>query len=829
MPLRAIHPLAWMLCFALACAGDQGTSKLQSNDPPDKSDPPSANGAVAELREQLQSDDAVTRSAAAGRLIQMQTAEALQAIEEVLLSGKEAPVVDLLKVIGLSKDLRLLPMVVHRLKGTTDAIVAATLACLEAFDHERVADEAIGALERKDLGVPEISRLAEALGRTRQRKAVPALVDLFEIPEPAIHDKVVSSLYLVTGHRFRSAEEWKGWWTANQERSREEWQEEALRALQGDPTSDVGAELARTKIEFLALKLSLVPEGKPEDRTAIVLEALAYARAPQVRVFGATEAAKLPAAERGKALAPLLVLAKQDSADEVREASFEAVGAICWEPGSVSQAQRDAAPVLGAGATQDPVARVRVAAIHGLARLHASLAVDRIRLSLADPDVSVKVAAVESLGRMESPVAVTELINLLPKAESPDLRKAIVDAMGESGAASTVPLLTGLLREAAGDDARPLRWSIANALAKIKSKDGLRPLGQLAEDHFLDVRVKAIQGLGAAGGAEEVSLLTAVLKTTARDPKERSAAALALGQIGDEAAIPDLLAALAGDEAVSGDAWKAILSIVGKDPARAVAVSRKLVEAKQWARAAELLDPAAKDGEFAKTSPAGAAEACDLLGQALLGQGNRAEALPYLKDAAERSAAPAEAKLRYVRALKELKRHDDALALVDQMVHAEPAGTEFYWALRVQKVDLLRDEKKLPQAIAEAERVLAENGLPAAAREEVTKLRDLAKKGTEAAQHEESAMRGMVARLLEDLESKSEARRASGIDGLKRLGRKAVPALLGMVLGEDASRWESASQALAAITGIPGSLDAHAPEADRQKAAETWRTWYERK
>lgn len=819
--------VASTLLACSACTADTGGTKLQAQDTPGDH-PPSANGTVAELREQLDSDDAVIRSAAAGRLIEMRTVQARQAIEEVLLRGKEPAILDLLKVIGATKDVRLLPMVVQRLRGTTDGIVDATFACLECFDREKVADVVIESLGRPDLGVPETARLAEALGRTRHRKSVEHLVKLLEIKEPVVLGSVNAALFMVTGHSFPDAAAWNAWWTVAQTRTREEWQEEALRETQADPASDVGAELARTKIELLTLRLAQVPVDQPEARLALVQEAMGYELAPAVRAFGAAEAAKLPEAQRAKALTPLLAIAAQDPDPEARSAALEAVGDVAAQ--AAPQAQMEAAAVLGAAATGGPSSRVRVAGIRGLARLPAELAVERIRPALEDADRTVRAAAVESLGKLPSPKGVAELIRFLPKTnDDPELRKAVVDAMGGSGASEAVPLLVGLLREATAPEARPLRWSIANALAKIRSVEGLDALRQLADDPFLDVRVKAIQGLGASGGQDEAAFLSGVLTEAKRDAKERSAAALALGQIADPASISGLLAALPGDPAVAVDAWKGVLLIVGADRARAVDVGARLVEAQDWARAVEVLDPAAHDAAFEKDSPDQAARARDLLGIALLGAGRRAEALPFLKEGAEKADAPPEAKLRYLQALSELERHAEALALVEAMISQEAAGTAFNWSLRLRRVLLLHAAKQFTKGADAADRLIAEAGVPKDVGDEAARLRDLCREGLEASARVESVPQWKVKELLLRLSSEDASVRAETLAEFAGMGRKAVHALLILAGGTDARLWEPASKVLGALTQIVRPLDASSTEEERTKAVADWRQWYDRK
>lgn len=826
MPFPLRSACAAVLLTALlapsSCEADTGGLRFQAQDIPGDQ-PPSAQGTVAELRAQLDSDDPVIRSAAAGRLIGIGTVEASQAIEEVLLRGKEPAVVDLLKVIGASRDPRLLPMVVMRLRGTTDGIVEATFACLECFDRERVADAILPVLASADLGVAEVARLVEALGRTRHRKAVPKLIELFPLADPLVHDRVVAALFLVTGHRFPDAPAWKAWWERAQGRSREEWQEEALHATQGDPDSDVGVELARTKIELLTLRLSQVAD-QPEARLALVREALTYKHAPQVRAFGAVEALKLDPAGRAKALPWLFVLA-QDPSEEARAAALEAIGEIAGAEGVAPQVRREATDVLGPAAASGPTARVRIAAIRGLAKLPPELAVERVRPPLEDVDRAVRLAAIETLGRMASPEAVRELIGLLPRTNhDPDLRKAVVDAMGESGAPETVSHLTSLLPEARAEDARPLRWAIANSLSKIKSPDGLVALRELARDKFLDVRVKAIQGLGETGGEAEVPFLAGVLKSG--DPKERSAAAIALGRTGQMTAVTSLLGALAGDPLVAADAWKGVLLVVGGDRARAIEVARRLMDAQDWSRAVELLGPVVEDSAFAESSPVLAREARDRQGISLLGVGRHADALPFLKESAEESNSPLESKLRYAGALSALQRHAEALALVDRWQAEEPPGSARSWELKLARVGLLRASKDLVKGAAEAEKLAKEPGVPEAVREKALELLKLCQEGIAAAAREESVPLWKVSKLLREMKGE---RRVEALAELKQLGRKAVLPLVKLAGGTDPSLWMPASQALSVITGISHPLDEGSTEEDRGRAIDAWRAWYDRK
>ena len=189
---------------------------------------------------------------------------------------------------------------------------------------------------------------------------------------------------------------------------------------------------------------------------------------------------------------------------------------------------------------QSPSPEVRREAVGTLARIGESVETDDILAMLKnDPDVSVRQTIALSIGRAHRPArtgtapdqdatrrAVAALIAVLQPGEPPPLREAAGWALGEIGGTEAERRLIALLDDR---DAK-VRRTAAEGLGKLRNRNATDALiRHLEKDEAPDVRVAAATALGNTGDPAAISPLLNLLK--ADDIYVRQAADAALASI----------------------------------------------------------------------------------------------------------------------------------------------------------------------------------------------------------------------------------------------------------------------------------------------------------
>jgi HEAT repeat protein len=205
---------------------------------------------------------------------------------------------------------------------------------------------------------------------------------------------------------------------------------------------------------------------------------------------------------------------------------------------------------------QDPVPAVRARAAEGLGRLRDSSAVRALGYALGDPFPDVRIHAVRALGVIDDEAVLGFLVAALQDSDAgvrnvasevltqwsspavakrlagvlavPNLREAATELLKKIGPSSQELLVDVLLHGSA--EVRP---TVGALLAEIV---GLPALVRRLSATEADVRLRAVEAVGAIGGPEAVEPLTGVLS----DPDERIRvrATNLLAQIGDPRAVP---------------------------------------------------------------------------------------------------------------------------------------------------------------------------------------------------------------------------------------------------------------------------------------------------
>ncbi|MFH1923257.1 MAG: HEAT repeat domain-containing protein [Planctomycetota bacterium] len=179
---------------------------------------------------------------------------------------------------------------------------------------------------------------------------------------------------------------------------------------------------------------------------------------------------------------------------------------------------------------------------------HGGLPLEEIEKALQSGNPQIRMGAVRAL-RKKGAVAIPTLKRAAQDQEDPEVRSALVAALGEMGVEAKEAMPT--LEKALADDDWHVAAAAATALGKMGA-DAIPALNEALGDENPEVQAAAVTALGRMGpDANEAVLpvLKETLQDAERDPKVRSAAAVALVRAGAEA-IPDLQAALE-DENVS--------------------------------------------------------------------------------------------------------------------------------------------------------------------------------------------------------------------------------------------------------------------------------------
>lgn len=305
--------------------------------------------------------------------------------------------------------------------------------------------------------------------------------------------------------------------------------------------------------------------GLKEKRPAPVSVALANPTTPVNPPSGAPPALSAGASPEAGSVTAGLLIALEDSAEEVRLAAAQALG---------ERADTAAINALLEALRRDSSREVRRMAAWALGEIEDARAVSGLVAALREErDREVRLAIVRALGDIESADAVPGLGSALRATTDGEMQRAIVQALGEIESADAVPMLTGLLR---GGDAE-LRQQAAWALGEIESAEAVAELsaalsaeqvdlvreqivwalGEIEDvravpaleralrDASVEIRRKAAWALGEIDGIRRAPPgLVEALRDV--DVEVRKAAAHALGELEDVSAVPGLVGALQG-------------------------------------------------------------------------------------------------------------------------------------------------------------------------------------------------------------------------------------------------------------------------------------------
>jgi HEAT repeat protein len=175
----------------------------------------------------------------------------------------------------------------------------------------------------------------------------------------------------------------------------------------------------------------------------------------------------------------------------------------------------------------DGVAIVRVAAAAAVLSLSPDESAAALLPLLNDKDEFVRQETAYTLGKTRSRLATAPLLDLLTKEKKDGVRGAIVVALGDIADEAAVVSLSQILRPEMG---------VTNSRKRNKKKENVFVLRAAAHS------------LGQTGNRAALPALLAAVQDETLESDVRREAAVALGRTGDEAALPALNAAMTADD-----------------------------------------------------------------------------------------------------------------------------------------------------------------------------------------------------------------------------------------------------------------------------------------
>lgn len=427
--------------------------------------------------------------------------------------------------------------------GKSNANVARALAAVDVTTDSQLASLSSGSLADRELAVERLARLgdpkavtpliealvtskeprlkvkiAETLGRLRDRRAVDSLIAASRAREGELRIAAITSLGLIGDHTaaeplFVSAKD--------EDRQVRDAAIRSLAAL-GISVDRVAADLSAPNWQIRAAALSTLARLGDPGAVPLAVSAL-----KDVDVRVRSEAARTAGVLGDpRALNPLIT-SLSDAAVEVRVEATYALGSL--------KDARSIGPLTGL--LNDRDSQVSLAAAEALARMREPKATRVLIGSLSAEDSRVRSRAAQVLARVSAEGPLEEGVKPLAQALSdrdPVVRYHVAEALIAQGAVA-VPSVVEVLRsprEADRERAARVLWRIGtpavDSLISVLQEKGTAP----------EMRASAAYALGVIGDKRAIKSLTSLL----RDERYfvRLQAARALSQMG-EAALDQLL------------------------------------------------------------------------------------------------------------------------------------------------------------------------------------------------------------------------------------------------------------------------------------------------
>lgn len=152
--------------------------------------------------------------------------------------------------------------------------------------------------------------------------------------------------------------------------------------------------------------------------------------------------------------------------------------------------------------------KIRIESIEALGQLGDKRAIGPLSKLINDPTEQIRNCAIWSLGLLKAAEVLIENLN----NESEDVRKNIIEIIGNNEISEALESLIGLLQ----DPNEEIRASSAWALGKLENRQAFKPLIQCLNDEYDEVRENASWALGKLKDVRAIPYLLNALS----DPNE---------------------------------------------------------------------------------------------------------------------------------------------------------------------------------------------------------------------------------------------------------------------------------------------------------------------
>lgn len=481
----------------------------------------------AQAESRLNATDPGVREEAAVSLLSMDYPDALPTVLDRLRHAPDPAVrISMIQAVAFVRDHRCFGQLLDAIEDPEPKVREQAAQALARFTQKQ---EAL-AITRKAAGVgPEAQQLLyRALGEGLAVSAVPALLDGLAASDEQVRTAAWDALERISGRDLPlDVEQWRKWWEANSQKTREDILEDHLLAMSARLESRSGElqSLQEQQTELMKLVQSPQTETPQQLLNALGSQHSVVKQYAAVRLAGLSDEQLAGVRIDDRNSYSVLAEALDDPSEQVRQNVLRFVLRVegDYRPRLVRKALSDTSPAvlsLAIGAVeagmgpevtsrlqellaQSPYAEVREAAAGMLGKIGSQDSAPALMTALDDQAENVRWFAVEGLRKLAAVQAVPRICEMLQKDRSARVREVAASALGELGQPAGIPAL---------------RMALDDASDRVRQK-AVAALLALATDNYERMMVIAAAFREKALYGEARQVLANVLKTY-RDDKE---------------------------------------------------------------------------------------------------------------------------------------------------------------------------------------------------------------------------------------------------------------------------------------------------------------------
>lgn len=507
--------------------------------------------------------------------------------------------------------------------------------------------------------------------------------------------------------------------------------------------------VASQAVEIVRLKLRQAGLEKNDEAVVKILREALRSPVLEVRDLALREISAFPPERLVPLLQDLRQVVGGDPAEAMRLSAVELLSRF-------PQAEKDAVHQAVEGiilACRDASPAVRRAAALALRAYPADAGFLAMRVLLEDPELSVRLAAIETLSRSGHPDAGAELLRYGGRAQAAEEIAALAQALGKLRPPGSLPLVQAYLNRVEEN----VRWACLKTLGDLGDPEGIASARKFLDtSHSPLLREAALQTLGRLNDREGVRGIVEIANSDP-DARIRVAALASLGLIGTEEALEALVTIYLGEgaERLREAARDALRGLTARSLPMGHRLMEKLRDRKRKSEAADFYRHLA--AAFAGPEHAAGLRACRVtLAEFLFAEGDYREALEHWKALSEEQKAPLSI-WRYAVCLREVTDLDSAARLLEDLLASLPQDAAMRPAVRLDLARVLEKKNMFVETAEEAHAVLLSASGPLRAEAEEVRNR---------------AVRAILA------EMRDPAKKKGALEKLRKLGKKATPAIL---------------------------------------------------